>query len=83
MNKFHEVFRNKPIIGMLHLFGDEGRLSSFGERWEIKAKKALEELAIFEEEGVDAAIVENYSPTSDFWIVMHTLREISKLPKKY
>lgn len=43
-------FSKKPILGMIHLSGDK---SVFLER-------AMEEIAIFEQEGVDGIIVENY-----------------------
>ena len=43
-------FKKKPILGMIHLSGDK---SVFLER-------AMEEIAIFEQEGVDGIIVENY-----------------------
>ncbi|MEK6898573.1 MAG: BtpA/SgcQ family protein [Nanoarchaeota archaeon] len=41
----------KPIIGMIHLAGN-GR--------DGKIKRALDELGIYEEEGVDGAIIEDY-----------------------
>lgn len=47
-NRYHQVFGKVPIFGMIHLAGEE------------PVKRALEELALFEEEGVDAAIIENY-----------------------
>ena len=47
--KFCEVFRSsKPIIGMIHLTGDD------------PVSRALDELRVFEEEGLDGVIVENY-----------------------
>jgi len=42
---------SKPVIGMIHLAGHD--------RAE-KVKRALEELIIYEEEGVNGAIIENY-----------------------
>ncbi len=49
---FHELFSvEKPIIGMIHLAGENPK---------EKLKRALEEISIFEGEGVDGAIVENY-----------------------
>jgi uncharacterized protein len=49
--KFNALFPKTPIIGMLHMSGCN------------PVKRALEELAIFGEEGVDAAILENYHGT--------------------
>ncbi|MEK6918703.1 MAG: BtpA/SgcQ family protein [Nanoarchaeota archaeon] len=52
MFNFRRVFRTpKPVIGMIHLSGDTH---------EQKLVRALEELAIYESEGVDGAIVENF-----------------------
>lgn len=49
---FSDLFsQNKPIIGMIHLSG--------AYRSE-KISRALEEIKIFESEGLDGAIVENY-----------------------
>ena len=49
---FRRLFSvSKPVIGMIHLAGDD--------RAE-KVKRALEELVIYEEEGVNGAIIENY-----------------------
>ena len=47
-NRYHRVFGRIPIFGMIHLAGTN------------PVKRALEELAIFEEERIDGAIVENY-----------------------
>ena len=47
-NRYNLVFGRIPIFGMIHLAGRN------------PVKRALEELAIFEEEEVDGAIVENY-----------------------
>lgn len=47
-NRYHNVFGRIPILGMIHLAGTE------------RVKRALEEIAIFEEEGVDGAVIENY-----------------------
>ncbi len=63
-SRFHEVFRRDPIIGMLHLGGNN------------PVAQALEDLTTFEEEGVDGAIVENYHGSE---ISVHnTLKAISK-----
>lgn len=49
---FKDIFPvNKPIIGMIHLAGSGN---------EDKVKRALEELVIYQEEGVDGAIIEDY-----------------------
>lgn len=65
---FKRIFKiSKPIIGMIHLAGENGQ---------NKVKRALEELIIYQEEGIDAAIIEDYygSPKD----VYQTLKEISK-----
>ena len=50
MTRFSELFlKPKPIIGMLHLAGGSNAI------W-----RAEEEVKIFEDEGLDGAIVENY-----------------------
>ena len=60
-NRYHKVLGRIPIIGMIHLAG------------EYPVKRALEEIAIFEEEGVDGAIIENYHNYIEY--VESTLRE--------
>ncbi len=50
-NKFQELFRRKAIIGMIHLAGKDK---------EERVKRALEELRIYQEEGVDGAIIEDF-----------------------
>ena len=62
--RYHQVFGKIPILGMIHLAGDK------------PVKRALEELAIFEEEGVDGAIIENYHGT--IWNVIETFKETPK-----
>ncbi len=54
---FRDVFRGipKPIIGMIHLEGENSK-----ERME----RAKEELKIFEEEGINGALFEDYHGTS-------------------
>ncbi len=50
--KFEEVFSvRKPIIGMIHLAGENRK---------DKSARAREELRIYQEEGVDGAIIEDY-----------------------
>ena len=51
INKFYELFSRKPIIGMIHLAG---------KGHEDRVKRALEELVIFDEEGFDGAVIEDY-----------------------
>ncbi|MBT4446327.1 membrane biogenesis protein [archaeon] len=48
-DKYTSVFNKVPIFGMIHLGGGDNNV-----------RRALEEIAIFEELGVDGAIVENY-----------------------
>ncbi|MGM0582984.1 MAG: BtpA/SgcQ family protein [Bacteroidota bacterium] len=47
-NSYDKVFGKIPILGMIHLAGQN------------PVRRALEELALFEEEGIDGAIIENY-----------------------
>jgi predicted TIM-barrel enzyme len=54
----------KPVIGMIHLAGNNPR---------ERIKRALEELAIYQEEEVDGAIIEDYHGTPEG--VHETLRE--------
>jgi predicted TIM-barrel enzyme len=50
--QLQDIFKNnKPIIGMIHLAGDTK---------EEKVSRALEELELYEQEGVDGAIIEDY-----------------------
>ena len=54
---FDELFRiKKPIIGMIHLAGGDTK---------EKVKRALEELEIYQEEDVNAAIIEDYHGTTN------------------
>jgi uncharacterized protein len=49
---FNRLFQiDRPIIGMIHLAG---------ENQDKKISKSLEELEIYEQEGVDGAIIEDY-----------------------
>ncbi|MDP3728765.1 MAG: BtpA/SgcQ family protein, partial [bacterium] len=63
-----KFFHNTPIFAMLHLAGGN------------PLRQALEELTIFEEEGVDGVIVENYH--ADVRCVEETLRTIQKRETK-
>lgn len=68
-NKFSDLFSiSKPIIGMIHLAGDD--LTE-------KTSRAMEELRIYQEEGIDGAIVENYHSTG-----MELIRALSKITKE-
>jgi len=68
INKFRELFKiEKPIIGMIHLAGDNSK--------EIR-KRALEELTIYEQEGVDGAIIEDYHGPAEE--IFETLKLASK-----
>jgi hypothetical protein len=54
-NKFRKLFAvEKPIIGMIHLAGDD---------LEEKIFRAINELQIYQEEGVNGAIIEDYHAT--------------------
>jgi predicted TIM-barrel enzyme len=63
-------FKKKPIIGMIHLSGG----------LDLMVPRALAEIDIFVEEGIDACILENYH--GDIFGVEATLEALSKLPKK-
>ncbi|MEK6925974.1 MAG: BtpA/SgcQ family protein [Nanoarchaeota archaeon] len=55
-NNFTRLFSHKPIIGMIHLAGKDSV---------DRVSRAVEELRIFEEEGIDGAIIENYHGSAD------------------
>ena len=66
--KFKKLFLvNKPIIGMIHLAGD-----GLNE----KTIRALSELELYQEEGIDGAIIEDYHATGVDLVTV--LGEISK-----
>lgn len=67
-NKFFKIFDKIPVLGMIHLAGDN------------PVKRALEELSVFEEEGINGAIIENYHGNIND--VIETLQEIPKLNTK-
>jgi len=50
-NRFRRLFGNTPIIGMIHL---AGKTSS------KKVKRALNEIKVFEQQGINGALIENY-----------------------
>lgn len=63
--KFKELFKTeKPIIGMIHLAGKD------------PVKRALDELKMFEDEGLSGAIVENYHAEEEY--VIKTLEAAAK-----
>lgn len=67
-NRFLGLFGKKPIIGMIHLAGKSGR---------ERITRAIDELNIYQTEGVDAAIIENYHGTVED--VYETLKQRSKI----
>lgn len=71
MNNFYKLFHNKkPILGMLHLKGNDNK-----EIFEI-AKKELE---IYENNNVDAVVVENYFGKEEHVeMMLHYLNENPK-----
>ncbi|MBI4918874.1 hypothetical protein HY837_03025, partial [archaeon] len=62
---FFSFFSEKPILGMIHLAGED------------PVKRALEEIHLFDEESLDGVIIENYHGSEED--VIDTLKEISKL----
>lgn len=67
-NLYAKVFCRIPVLGMIHLAGDE------------PVERALEEIKIFEEEGVDGAIIENYHGSVKD--VIQTLKKTSSMKTK-
>jgi uncharacterized protein len=68
MIQLNQIFKSeKPIIGMIHLAGNTRK---------EKIKRALEELTIYEEEGIDGAIIEDYHGSKED--VIATLYETQK-----
>ena len=66
--EFKEIFqKEKPVIEMIHLSGNST---------EIRLERALGELAIYQENGVDGAIIEDYHGNEDD--VYNALRESDK-----
>jgi membrane complex biogenesis BtpA family protein len=65
-DNYTRVFGRVPILGMIHMTGSE------------PIKRALDEIAIYEEEGVDGCIIENYYDQSDI-PVEKTLQETQRL----
>ncbi len=62
---FFSSFFDKPILGMIHLAGEN------------PVKRAIEEIQLLEEERVDGAIIENYHGSEED--VINTLEELSKI----
>lgn len=62
--RYNQLFGRIPVFGMIHLAGKN------------PTKRALEELAIFEEEGIDGAIIENYHGSVED--VIGTLQETQR-----
>lgn len=69
---FYEIFNyKKPIIGMIHLAGDSEK---------EKINRALEEISIFEEEGISGALIEDYHGSIND--VFNALKAISRKETK-
>lgn len=51
--RYYKIFNKKSVMGTIYLGGI------------TPAKKAIEELELFKEEGIDGAVIENYCGTSD------------------
>jgi len=67
---FGKIFRKpKPILGMIHLAGDS---------YPNKVERAVSEIRLFDECGIDGAIVENYH-TKSIKVMELVLAEASKL----
>jgi uncharacterized protein len=72
MTTFAELFpKKKTILGMIHLAGDSSS---------EKVKRALEELLLYESEGVDGAIIEDYH--GEMNDVRETLKQSQRLNMK-
>lgn len=71
-NRFDRLFGvKKPIIGMIHLAG---------ESVEAKVHRASTELDIYQDEGVDGAIIEDYhADASEF---LEGLSQLCRVPRK-
>lgn len=65
---YDKVFNKIPILGMIHLAGNE------------PVKRALEEIAIYEKERIDGLIIENYHGTVED--VIQTLKKTSIMKPK-
>ena len=65
---FQRFYNNTPIIGMIHLAGD---------REHDRVKRALKEIEIYQQEGVDVALIENYH--GDYADIVNTLKAFAKI----
>lgn len=65
MTRFYETFSDIPVIGMLHLAGED------------PVVRAIDELLIYDEQGVDGAIVENYHGSVED--VQRTLEALARI----
>lgn len=65
---FHEVFGQKPVLGMIHLAREPG---------EDPVERALKEMELYEQEGLTGVIIENYHGSPDD--VVETLDAASEL----
>jgi len=65
-NNYNKIYGKIPIFGMIHLAG------------EYPVQQALKEIKIFEQEGVDAAIIENYHNHS-VQTIIQTFDELAKI----
>lgn len=75
-SRFSPVFGPKPLIGMLHLAGGED-CSSYEKKFSRKLTRVMEELAIYEEEGLQGALFENYhGSVSDVHTALMALKGI-------
>lgn len=62
LNNFYTLFPHpKPIIGMIHLAGED------------PIERALQEMHIYADEGIDGALIENYHSSSSVQSVQDTL----------
>ena len=68
-NRFRELFLRKAIIGMIHLAGED------------PVSRALEEISIYEKQGVNGALIENYHNHS-LDVLKKVLHEVSNLERK-
>jgi len=66
--EFQDMFGKKPIIGMIHLTGPEP----------MKVDRAMEELEIYERNGLDGVIVKNFHGTLE-----SVVRTLDKIHKEY
>lgn len=64
--KANGLFKNKPIIGMIHLAGETSK---------ERIKQAFQEITTFEELGIEAALIENFhGDYDDVLALLHLIR---------